>query len=209
MNEEITLNLEGPEGRSIRITATPSPIIPQQCMFHASEQLFADNSAYFADRDAGQGSPIVERVFDLGDVFDVLVSHDCLRVTVTTEPNWDEMIPKVGAVIRDVIASGEPAISEAVTKNQLPAEELERRVQDVLDNTIIPAIAAHGGMVRLIDVMNNTVFLSFGGGCQGCGMVSVTLKYGVERAIREEVPEVGDILDTTDHAAGHNPYYAT
>ena len=42
----------------------------------------------------------------------------------------------------------------------------------------------------------------------GCGMINVTLKYGVERAIREEVPEVGDILDTTDHASGRNPYYA-
>jgi Fe-S cluster biogenesis protein NfuA len=53
-----------------------------------------------------------------------------------------------------------------------------------------------------------SVYLEFGGGCQGCGMVSVTLKYGVERTIRDEVPEVGDILDTTDHAAGRNPYYA-
>ena len=61
---------------------------------------------------------------------------------------------------------------------------------------------------HLLDVNNNTVFLEFGGGCQGCGMVSVTLKYGVERAIRDEVPEVGDILDTTDHASGRNPYYA-
>ena len=61
--------------------------------------------------------------------------------------------------------------------------------------------------MALVDVVNNTIFLEFGGGCQGCGMINVTLKYGVERAIREEVPEVGEILDTTDHAAGHNPYY--
>jgi Fe/S biogenesis protein NfuA len=81
-------------------------------------------------------------------------------------------------------------------------------VQQVLDTIINPAVAAHGGVVTLLDVANNAVFLEFGGGCQGCGMVSVTLKYGVERTIREEVPEVGEILDTTDHAAGRNPYFA-
>jgi Fe/S biogenesis protein NfuA len=90
----------------------------------------------------------------------------------------------------------------------LPPEQLRERVQKVLDAVINPAVAQHGGVVDLIDIANNTVYLEFGGGCQGCGMINVTLKYGVERTIREEVPEVGEILDSTDHAAGRNPYYA-
>jgi len=47
-----------------------------------------------------------------------------------------------------------------------------------------------------------------GGGCQGCGMADVTLKQGVEKSIRQAVPEIGAIMDTTDHATGRNPYYA-
>jgi Fe/S biogenesis protein NfuA len=62
-------------------------------------------------------------------------------------------------------------------------------------------------MVSLLDVKDNTVYLQMGGGCQGCGAADVTLRQGVERMIREEVPEVLEIIDLTDHAAGQNPYY--
>ena len=62
-------------------------------------------------------------------------------------------------------------------------------------------------MVRLIDVKDNVVYIQMGGGCQGCGQADVTLKYGIETAIRATVDGVGDILDVTDHAAGRNPYY--
>jgi Fe-S cluster biogenesis protein NfuA len=118
------------------------------------------------------------------------------------------MVPVVAMAIRDALATGDPLISEAVSESMLAPEEIRRRVQQVLDTIINPAVASHGGVVSLLDVNNNAVYLEFGGGCQGCGMVSVTLKYGVERTLREEVPEVGEILDTTDHAAGRNPYYA-
>ena len=65
----------------------------------------------------------------------------------------------------------------------------------------------HGGWVELIDVRKNAIYLRLGGGCQGCGAADVTLRQGIERSIRQMIPEVGEILDTTDHAAGRNPYY--
>jgi len=82
------------------------------------------------------------------------------------------------------------------------------RVRILLDTEINPAIAAHGGIVRLVDVQDNRVYLAFGGGCHGCGMVDVTLKQGIETRIREAVPEVAEVIDTTDHSTGDNPYYA-
>ncbi|MBW3660371.1 MAG: NifU family protein [Gemmatimonadetes bacterium] len=81
------------------------------------------------------------------------------------------------------------------------------RVRMLLDREINPAIAAHGGVVRLVDYEDGKVFLAFGGGCHGCGMVDVTLKQGVETRIREVVPEVVEVVDTTDHSTGENPYY--
>ena len=47
-----------------------------------------------------------------------------------------------------------------------------------------------------------------GGGCQGCGMANVTLKEGVEVALKEAIPEITAIYDVTDHASGKNPYYS-
>jgi Fe-S cluster biogenesis protein NfuA len=205
---ELSLNFELPGGRTVRITATPSMAHPEQCTFQSSEVLFPNGSAYFVERSQSQGSPLVDRLFDIEGVSDVLINHDTVRLTVSGEADWETKIPQVGMAIRDALATGTPLISEAVSESMLPPEEIRRRVQQVLDTIINPAVASHGGVVTLLDVTNNAVYLEFGGGCQGCGMVSVTLKYGVERTIREEVPEVGEILDTTDHAAGRNPYYA-
>jgi Fe/S biogenesis protein NfuA len=83
----------------------------------------------------------------------------------------------------------------------------EERVRRVLDEQINPAIAAHGGIAQLERVADGVAYLRFGGGCAGCGMVSVTLKHGVEAAILELVPDVTRVVDVTDHAAGTNPYY--
>ena len=80
-------------------------------------------------------------------------------------------------------------------------------IQELLDTQINPAVAGHGGHIELVDVHDNIVYIRFGGGCQGCGMVSVTLNQGVEQAIREAFPEIREIVDVTDHAAGTNPYY--
>ena len=84
---------------------------------------------------------------------------------------------------------------------------LAERVQMLLDSELNPAVAAHGGVINLQGVQDNKVYLSFGGGCHGCGMVDVTLKQGVEQRIRELIPEVEEIIDTTDHATGENPFY--
>ena len=87
------------------------------------------------------------------------------------------------------------------------SEDLMTKVQDLIENMINPAVAGHGGFVQLVDVKENKVYLQMGGGCQGCGAADVTLKQGIERLIREELPEVEEVLDTTDHASGDNPYY--
>lgn len=81
------------------------------------------------------------------------------------------------------------------------------RVQELLDRQINPAVASHGGFVDLLDIDDGTVYLQFGGGCQGCAQVDVTLRQGVEVALREAVPEITAVVDSTDHAAGTNPYY--
>lgn len=84
---------------------------------------------------------------------------------------------------------------------------LTERITAVLRDQINPAIATHGGWVELVAVEGTTAYLRLGGGCQGCGMAAMTLRHGIERAVRTAVPEISDIIDVTDHASGTNPYY--
>lgn len=85
--------------------------------------------------------------------------------------------------------------------------QVKDRVQKILDEMINPAVASHGGFVELLDVKDNLVYLKLGGGCQGCGMVNVTLKQGIESTLKEEIPQIAGVIDQTDHAGGANPYY--
>lgn len=86
-------------------------------------------------------------------------------------------------------------------------DPIARAVQDVIDRQINPGVGSHGGVVTLVDVREGTAYLRFGGGCQGCAAVDVTLRQGVETAIRNAVPAIRAIEDATDHAAGSSPYY--
>ena len=83
------------------------------------------------------------------------------------------------------------------------AEKVER----LINTEINSAVAAHGGKVQFVGVKDNKVYLSFGGGCHGCGMVDVTLKQGIESRIKELVPEIQEVVDVTDHSTGENPFY--
>lgn len=85
---------------------------------------------------------------------------------------------------------------------------IEDRVNYILYNEVNPGLAAHGGNVTLEEMFEeNVAVLRFGGGCQGCGMVDVTLKDGVEKTLLEQIPQLKEVRDVTDHSVKENAYY--
>ena len=85
-------------------------------------------------------------------------------------------------------------------------EEIRTAVENLLEARINPALSGHGGFVNLVKVEASDVYLEMGGGCQGCAGARATMRYGIESAIREAVPGVGQVIDATDHAAGGAAY---
>ncbi|NIA24205.1 MAG: hypothetical protein GWP04_01405 [Gammaproteobacteria bacterium] len=84
---------------------------------------------------------------------------------------------------------------------------LAEQVAQVITQQVNPAIASHGGAAELAGVEGRDVYLRLLGGCQGCGLVSVTLRQGIEQILRRVIPDLGEIIDVTDHQAGTNPHY--
>ena len=82
-----------------------------------------------------------------------------------------------------------------------------QRVTQVLERQINPSIAGHGGRADLVAIEDDVAYLRLSGGCQGCGMASVTLGQGIVVTILDNVPEITSVVDVTDHASGTNPYY--
>lgn len=188
----------------IKITGEPSRA-GDRCVFTVDRPVLPDQSAHFNAETAGQ-SPLAAEVLAIPGVESALIADNMVTVTAAHEVDWPAL--GIGNIIRKHLKAGSPVVAEDYFEN-LPSEgDLKWAIRDLLDREINPAVAAHGGWVELIDVKRNAVFLRLGGGCQGCGAADVTLKQGIEKAIRSLAPAVGEILDTTDHAAGRNPYYA-
>jgi len=180
---------------------------PATCRFTVDQPVYPGRSAYFSNREAAKLSPLAQKIFEVPEVENLLVADNQITITKSGYDPWPTIGKRIGAKIREHIRSGEPAVSTEYDR-ALPSEsEIRKRVQQLLDREINPAVGMHGGWVELIDVKKNSVYLRLGGGCQGCGSADVTLKMGIEKSIREFIPQVGEILDTTDHAAGRNPYY--
>jgi len=84
---------------------------------------------------------------------------------------------------------------------------IAEQVEQLLTEQVNPALAAHGGFAELKGVDDTVVYVTMGGGCQGCAVSAMTLRDGIARSIKEAIPEVTDVIDTTDHEAGENPFY--
>jgi Fe/S biogenesis protein NfuA len=135
-----------------------------------------------------------------GGGFAVLIREADLGLLKGATVDYVERVNESGFEVRPAGAVGqrpEPSI---------PTGPIAERVRTVLETQVNPAIAAHGGMITLVDVEETEVFVEMSGGCQGCALSRMTLRQGVERMLREEVPELTAVHDVTDHASGDNPY---
>ncbi|MBW3576704.1 MAG: NifU family protein [Actinobacteria bacterium] len=150
---------------------------------------------------------------ELAEPSDVVQHHDDLSIVIPE----DDVDKLRGAT---VAVEGDPVYGAVVVTNPNKPESpqmrgqvgdlsgpLAERVAQILEGVVNPSIAAHGGHAELVGVEDDTAYLRLSGGCQGCGMAKVTLTQGIEVAIRDAVPEIRNIVDVTDHAAGDSPYF--
>ncbi len=139
-----------------------------------------------------------DQVYEQGG-FEVVIPRSSVDLLEGATVDWVESMQGSGfkVVNPNIVPIGEGA----------GAGPLADRVKHVIEMSVNPAIASHGGSVTLVEVRDDVVYLEMMGGCQGCGMAAVTLAQGIRRIIMEGVPEVRDIVDVTNHDAGDNPYY--
>jgi Fe-S cluster biogenesis protein NfuA len=189
----------------IRISGEPSGN-GDTCKFIVDRPVLPGQSAFFAKVEETEGSPLARELLRVPGIESLLIADNTVTLNAGYPVDWPAL--GIGQIIRKHIDSGVPVVGTEYFED-IPSEgDLKWAISDLLNREINPAVAAHGGYVELIDVQKNNVFIRLGGGCQGCGAADVTLKQGIEKAIRNLVPRVGEILDTTDHASGRNPYYA-
>ena len=139
---------------------------------------------------------------------DTVIALEAFRVWVdaTSEPFLEEAVVDY-ATDR---MGGQLTIKAPNAKVPMVSDDspLNDRINYLLQTEINPGLASHGGEIKLIDVVEGGIaVLQFGGGCQGCGMVDVTLKEGVEKTLIARIPEITGVRDVTDHSVKEHAYY--
>ncbi len=97
---------------------------------------------------------------------------------------------------------------DIINPNRPEASDLEERIMELIDSTVNPQIASHGGNIQVVGIDAGILYIEMLGGCQGCSASQYTLQHAVDRQIKTEFPEIKKIVDTTNHDAGENPYYS-
>lgn len=186
---------------------------PETLKFIVDRPVYPDGTVRFAGKaeakgsPLAQGSPLAERLFGIEHVAEVTLAGNIVTVKKQSAGNWTTMAKPVGAEIRTHLQHQHEVTLAEAKKDPASAGGMRVRIQELIDSKINPGVASHGGMVTLLDVKDNVAYLKLGGGCQGCGMVDVTLKQGIERILKAEVPELQEVVDSSDHKSGTNPFY--
>jgi Fe-S cluster biogenesis protein NfuA len=180
---------------------------PAICRFTVNRTLHI-GTASFDNRAQTEHSLLGQKLFEIEGITRVQMIGHLLVVSKAAEQDWQELINRVEAILEAFLVSGFALSQEQVEdRMMLMGRGTKEKIQYLLAHKINPGVAAHAGFVELIDVKDNNVYIRLGGGCQGCGAADFTLRQGIEAIIRKEVPEILQVLDVTDHAAGTNPYY--
>jgi Fe-S cluster biogenesis protein NfuA len=201
---------EMPISMPVSIRAEISLADPDTCKFIVSRPVHPGGPFFFGNQERAAGSPLGERLFKLPGVANVLIAESVVNICKEPMASWLGLKAAIGTVIRTQLLTGVPAILEmyAHTGTQGRSDtELNTVIQELLDKQVNKSIANHGGKISIVEVRLGKLFITMSGGCQGCASSQVALRQGFEVMLKRVAPEIEEIVDTTNHAAGKQPFY--
>jgi Fe-S cluster biogenesis protein NfuA len=151
-------------------------------------------------------SPVAQAVLEVPGISEVVVSGNVITVVKNDAAMpWSVLEPQVRYAVN--VGAERLEASAGEVGEAMDDDAIYDAVAEIFRTQINPAVAQHGGRIDLIDVQDATIIVRLMGGCQGCGMANVTLRQGVEAALKRLVPAVKGVKDVTDHTSGTNPYF--
>ncbi len=188
------------------ISVTAEPIDELRCKFILSRSVHEDGVKKYVSVEQAGESPVAEAVLGVEGIDEVLVSGNVITaVRSETALPWGGLEPQVRYAVN--VGAERLETSQSEVGGPMDDDAIFDAVEEIFRTQINPAVAQHGGRIDLLDVEDATLIVRLMGGCQGCGMANVTLRQGVEAAVKRMIPAVKGIRDITDHASGTDPYF--
>jgi len=192
---------------TLPVKVIAKPVDETRCTLILSRPVRQAGVHTYSSLEEARDAPVAQAVLGVPGVAEVVVAGDELTVTKSaSSPPWSDLAAQLRYAVRAAMEQGE---APPAPGGGGPGEDdgIYRVAEEICRTQINPWVAQHGGKVELIDVQDGTVVLRMSGGCQGCGMARVTLRQGVETALRRAIPALREVRDVTDHAAGTTPYF--
>jgi len=189
--------------------ASFKPLDDRNCHVVLGDLVPSVDKGIFTSPEAAAGHPVAQALFCVRGLVSVSIDDGDITITKDSPTPWDALEKPIRYALATAVARMERAeLAGAAASQSLNDGQMYDLIQIIFHEQINPSIASHGGMIELLDVQDAMATVRMSGGCQGCGMASVTLRQGIETTLRQLVPGLAGLTDITNHSAGTNPYFA-
>ena len=159
--------------------------------FYPEEKICRTGMSEYADAKSLRRSPLAEAIFDIGGIESVLISADMISVKKNQEASWEDLAPQIMAEILDFAATGEAAVLEPADENN--NETLMKKISGLVAARIRPALNRDGGDIELNKFEDGVLWVKLTGKCAGCPYAMRTLKDGVEKILKNYIPQITEV----------------
>ncbi len=185
---------------SIYTEMTPNP---ETMKFVANKLLYPGKSIDFPDEASAAPSPLAKELFAFPFIRSVFVASNFVTLTKTPDTQWDDVIPTIREFLKEYLQSGKTVINEdevvitpSSASNDVNADDSDvvKRIKELLENYVKPAVEMDGGAISFRGYEEGTVKLMMQGSCSGCPSSMITLKSGIEGMMKRMIPEVKEVI---------------
>ena len=186
---------------SIYTEMTPNP---ETMKFVANKLLYPGKSIDFPDVESAKPSPLATELFGFPFVKAIFIASNFVTLTKTSDTeDWADVIPSIRQFLKEYLEEGKPVVNEEevaemkqASSNEVAADDddVVKRIKELLDNYVRPAVEMDGGAIQFKSYENGTVNLAMHGSCSGCPSSMITLKAGIEGMMKRMIPEVKEVV---------------
>jgi len=186
---------------SIYTEMTPNP---ETMKFVANKLLYPGKSIDFQDESQAGPSPLAKELFCFPFIKSVFIASNFITLTKTVDTDdWQDVIPTIKIFLKEYLEAGGVVVNEeeaAKVKQEssnvasADDDDVVKRVKELLESYVKPAVEMDGGAIQFKNYENGTVTLMLQGSCSGCPSSMITLKSGIEGMMKRMIPEVREVV---------------
>ena len=187
-------------GVYVSLEFTPNP---NTLKYSVNRDLLARGAANFTRAEQAKSSPLAVKLFGVPGIAGVMIGKNFVTVTKSEAGDWESVHKSCSTIIEQHLSAGEKVLDEEARDESREQEsgthseadgQIVRKIREILDNEIRPAVAMDGGDITFEKFENGVVYLYMQGSCAGCPSSTATLKTGIETRLKQAVPEVQEVV---------------